>query len=129
MFTQFTMDGITYANFAVSVTRQATIRSSDVSGYLLNKNYYNDVLGTYYEYTVKLAVARGAEADYTTYYTYLVAPVAEHTFILPFNQTEKTIKGRVSIVSDEYYGESNGVKYWRRTVFKIVSNEPDGTYH
>ena len=128
MLKQITMDGVTY-NFAASVTRQAIIRSSDVSGYLLNNDYYNDVLGTYYEYTVKIAVPRGSEADYAFFYRNLAAPVAEHTFILPFNQTQKTVKARVSIISDEFYGQDeNGVKYWRRTTFKISANEPDREY-
>ena len=118
-----TVDGVTY-NIACSTTRRAVIRSSEVSGMLLDKTYYNDVVATYLEYTVKMAVPRGSETEYAALYEVLTNPVGQHTFILPYNQTTTSVTGRVEVVQDQYVGTKNGVKLWRSISFKVISNTP-----
>lgn len=123
----FSVDDITY-NVGYSVSRQAKIRSSEVSGTLLDKTYFNDVIGTYFEYTVKIVVPVGSESDYADLYEVLTDPVGEHKFVFPYNQTVQEIKARVEVVNDRYVGEeirgSNRVKMWRSITFRAIANEP-----
>lgn len=107
-----------------SIERKANVTSSEVSGMLLDKTYMNDVIGTYMSYNVKIAVPVGKESDYYTLYEILSDPVDAHTWILPYNGDMIELTARVSVISDRYYREENGVKIWRGTSFTITANHP-----
>ena len=117
------IDGARY-DMPCSIEREAEIRSSELSGMLLDKNYFNDPIGTYMRYTITIAVPSGQEDEYAGLYELLTAPMAEHTCDMPYNQGRKTIIGRIETVSDKYYHEEDGIHVWRGTKFSIISNEP-----
>ena len=117
-----TVDGVDY-EFPCDITREAQIQASELSGMLLNKNYHNDPLGTYMQYTITMAIPVTMMAEYSTLYEVLSDPVAGHTFILPYNQGTIQINGRVETVSDRYYSKG-GVAVWRGTQYVIIANEP-----
>lgn len=123
----FKVDGVRY-NMFCNVERVAEIRSSELSGILMDKTYFNDPIGTYLSYTLTIVVPIGQETYYSDLYEVLTNPVAEHEIELPYNQGTITIKGRISKVSDSYYRDSkasgNVRKMWRGTKFTITSNYP-----
>lgn len=127
MLKGFTVDNVTY-DVLYSVKRTSQIRPSDISGYLLDKSYYNDVMGTYLVYTVKMVVPIGSETQYVNLYEVLTNPVPEHSFLMPYNQTTIEVAGRIEVVNDSYVTEEarngNGVKLWKSITFQIVSNKP-----
>lgn len=118
----FTIDGKTW-NYPCQIERVSEVKSSDLSNLLLDKSYFNDVLGTWLKYSLTLAVPFGNESDYYAIYDALTAPVEGHTFVLPYNSTTVQITGRVSSVSDAFVIMPNG-NYWKGTRFEILSNEP-----
>lgn len=113
-----TVDGTTY-DFICDIDRMAEIKASELSGMLMNKNYFNDPLATYMKYSITMAIPITEMAEYAELYEILTDPVAEHTFILPYNQSTIQVNARVETVSDRYY---KGI--WRGTKFDIISNEP-----
>lgn len=119
----FYVDGTNY-NFPCDVERTVNIQSSDNSGYLLDNTYHNDPLATYITYTVTLAIPIGKESEYSELYELLAMPVAEHSFVFPYNQSTISFRGRIATISDKYYREENGVNIWRGTSFEVTSNEP-----
>lgn len=123
----FKIDGVRY-NMLCSIERNAEIRSSDISGFLMDKSFYNDPIGTYLSYTITIAVPVGQEVNYSDLYETLTNPVAEHSVEVPYNQGTITIKGRISTVSDRYYKDESSTgtvrKVWRGTKFVITSNYP-----
>lgn len=124
MFTGFSVDGTSY-NFAFGLKRTSRIESSEISGMMLDKTYFNDVIGTYLEYTVQVAIPTAQELNYATFYEAITNPVAEHTFVFPYNNTTATVKGRVDVVSDTYVKDlSSDKKLWRKIAFRVTSNEP-----
>lgn len=125
MLPTFTIDGQGFT-LPCSVTRQATIKSSDVSGYLMNNEYFNDPEATYLTYSVKIAIpiTQTAQTEYTTLYEMLISPTAEHYFVFPYNQSTISFRGRIESVSDSFYKRANGVNIWRATSFDVVMNEP-----
>ena len=131
MITGIQIDGITY-DMVVSVKRTAKVVSSDLSGVLLDGTYYNDVLYTTFEYLVKIAVPLGRESEYADMYEALTDPVSEHEFILPYNQTNISLRGRISVVDDEFFGqtthEGQSVNLWRGISFRITSNHADKSW-
>lgn len=121
----FTIDGMRWP-YPCTIEREAEIESSDVSGMMLNKTYFNDVLGTWMKYTIAIAVPKGHEADYTNIYEILSDPVSYHTFILPYNYQNGgiTLVGRVKVVSDSWVRLPHNKQTWRRTKFEVVANQP-----
>lgn len=117
----FYIDGTKWP-WPCDITRAAEVRSSSVSGLMLNGNYYNDVLGTFMTYTVKIAVPLNNRDTYTTFYEKLSDPVDGHTFIFPHNQGTINITGRVSNISDVYVRLPNGATAWKGIQFTVTAN-------
>jgi len=117
------VDGITY-DVAVGVKRKTRIVSSDVSGTMLNGDYYFDPLGSYSDYTITIAVPAGNETEYKELYERLTnVQYLYHTFILPYDQTNIQTKGRVELINDELFRVEGAVTLWRAISFDILASE------
>lgn len=122
----FTIDGMAW-DIPCTIERQAEIRESEISGLLLDKTYFKDVIGTYMRYEVAIAVPFNRLDDYTTIYEMLTAPNDAHTFVLPYNQDSITISGMIDVVTDQFVKMPNNGQYWRGTKFSIVAKHPTKT--
>lgn len=119
----FSIDGITWA-IPCSIEREAEISASDISGPMLDRSYFNDVLGTYMSYTVRIAVPLDMRDEYTQIYEALTNPVDGHLFVMPYNDSTIEITARVSTVSDVYVRLAGGQVYWKGIEFTCVANYP-----
>lgn len=119
----WSVDGCSW-DIPCTIERTAELTASEVSGMLLNKQYFNDVIGTFMQYSVAIAIPRGRESDYKYIYEILTNPVDAHTFVLPYNDNYIQITGRVQTVSDKYYRNVNGNNGWRGTKFNVIANHP-----
>lgn len=123
----FSIDGNDW-NIPCEISRTAELTASEISGMLLDKTYFNDVLGTFMKYDIKIVVPHGKEGLYSQIYEILTDPVDAHTFVLPYNQDTVTITGRVETVSDKYYRKVGDLTIWRGTQFTVIANHPTKTY-
>lgn len=121
------VDGVEW-NIPCKITRKAELTSSDISGMLLNKEYFNDVLGTWMKYEVELEIPYYMENDYYSLYEVLSSPKDGHAFVLPYNRSQITLTARVEVVSDVYVNKPNGRGKWRNTKFTIIANHPSKEY-
>jgi len=119
----FSIDGITW-DIPCSIEREAEISASDISGLMLDRSYFNDVLGTYMSYTVRIAVPLNMRDEYTQIYEALTNPVDGHLFVMPYNDSTIEITARVSTVSDVYVRLAGGQVYWKGIEFTCVANYP-----
>lgn len=119
----FTIDGLEWA-YPCRIERVAEVAPSDISGLLLDGSYFNDVLGTYLRYTVGIAIPLDDRDAYTDIYEALTDPVDGHVFVLPYDQGEITVTGRVESVTDTFVRLPNGGKYWKGTTFTMIANHP-----
>lgn len=121
----FTIDGITY-NVFCDIERQVEIKGSDLSGMLLNKRNFKDVLGSYIQYTVSMAIPVTEMAAYAELYEKLTDPVATHQITMPYNNTMITFDGTIETVSDRYFNKSNDISkgVWRGTQFTAIGATP-----
>ncbi len=117
------IDGISY-DVKAEVRRTAKIKSSDISGDLMDGSYFNDVLGTYMFYSIVLKYPLYDQDKYSALFEVLTLPVDGHVFVLPYNQGEITVTARVESVPDEYVEMDSGRKYWKALAFDIISNAP-----
>ena len=122
----FTIDGITW-DIPCDITRVSEIKASEISGLMLDKSYFNDVLGTYMSYTVKLAVPVDERDLYNRVYEVLNSPADGHVFVLPYNDSVIQITARVENISDVYVRLSGGGVYWKGIQFTTISNYPTKT--
>ncbi len=118
-----TIDGVIY-DVKIEVTRTSVLTASDISGLLLNKHYFFDVIGTYMQYDVTFKYPLFDQAKYAAIYEVLNAPVSGHTFVLPYNQGTLTVNARVESVSDRWKEMDSGRTYWENATFTIIANEP-----
>ena len=56
----FTIDNTVFPNVHVRtpIRRRATVKDSENSGFLLTGEYFRDIVGTYYDYTLILDLTR-----------------------------------------------------------------------
>lgn len=127
MLNKFIIDNSEYT-FATSVKRRSVVVSSDNSGMLMDGTYYNDVIGTYLEYDVSLAIPEGQQDAYVTFYETITSPVAYHDFVLPYNNSSVVVRGRIQNISDSYLQKnSQGKVTWRNIRFTIAESIPHKT--
>ena len=119
----FSIDGLTW-DIPCDIERTAEISASEISGLMLDKSYFNDVLGTYMKYTIKLAVPVNMKDEYVQIYEAITNPADGHTFVLPYNDSTITITARVESISDVYVRLANGGVYWKGIRFSIIANHP-----
>lgn len=122
----FSVDGIEW-EIPCDITRVSEIRASDISGMLLNKAMFNDVLGTYLRYDVKLVPVPSRMSDYYALMEVLTQPVSAHTFVMPYNGGDVTITAQVDQISDVYVRMPGGVPYWKGVTFTATSIHPTKT--
>lgn len=122
----FTVDGMLW-DLPCDIERKAEMQASEISGMLLDKHYFNDVVGTFLTYSITLVVPFGKETQYARLYEVLTEPVDGHLFVLPYNRGNITITGRVTNISDVYKPMPDGSVHWKGIRFDVISNAPNKT--
>lgn len=119
----FTIDGLTW-DIPCKIERTAEIKASDISGLMLDKSYFNDVLGVYMSYTISIAVPFNMRDQYAQIYEAITNPVDGHVMVLPYNNGTITITARIASISDVYVRLAGGETYWKGISFTAVANAP-----
>lgn len=107
-----------------AIERTAEITPSEISGMLLTKRYFNDVLGTFLRYDVTLAIPHTMRDAYDSLYETLTDPVDAHVFTMPYNNSTVEITARVESVKDVYVRVTDNEPYWRGVKFTVIANHP-----
>lgn len=123
----FIIDGMEW-DFPCDIKRIADMKASDISGLMLDRSYFNDVLGTFLQFEVKIVVPNGYEARYGVLYEKLTDPVSGHNFVFPYNGNIVNIIGRVESINDIYKEGNRGMVHWRGISFKVIANNPTKLY-
>lgn len=119
----FTVDGIQWT-IPCDIKRTSIVQSSDISGDLLNGEYFNDVEGTYMQYEVTVCPNPWQMGQYYNLYQVISQPVDGHQFVFPYNNSTVEITARVEDISDVYVRMPNGGVYWKGVSFTVISNAP-----
>ena len=123
----FSIDGKVW-DVPCQIEREAQMRPSEISGMLLDRTYFNDVLGTYMSYQVSIAVPFNRAHLYYEIYNSLTDPVDAHTFVLPHSDGNITVTGRVESVSDSWVRMPGDANHWRNIHFTVTANHPSRCY-
>ena len=119
----FSIDGINY-DVKCTIVRTAELTASEISGMLLDRSYFFDVIGMFLKYDVVISVPMHQQDRYADLYEALTDPVDGHSFVMPYNSGRLTITGRITNVADEYARLPGGRVYWKNTKFSVIANHP-----
>lgn len=122
----WSIDGIEW-EIPCTIERVAEMQESDISGMMLDKHYFNDVIGTFLKYSLKLEVPFGMEQEYAELYELLTEPVDGHSFVLPYAGGVLEVTGRVGNMKDVFMRLKDGSIHWRGISFDITANHPSKT--
>lgn len=122
----WSIDG-TQWDIPCTVERTSEMKPSEISGMLLDKSYFNDVIGTFLRYSLRVAVPRGYEEQYLSLYEILTEPVDGHAFIFPYAGGVISVTGRVENIKDLLVRLPNGKQKWRGISFDVLPNHPQKT--
>ena len=106
------------------VQRTAEMTASEISGLMLDRRYFNDVLGTYMRYSVTLAVPPSMDREYLELYETLTQPVGHHAFVMPYGMGTLEITARVESVTDTMVRMPKNKQVWRGIEFEVIANHP-----
>lgn len=94
----FVIDGVEYPNVrAMSLTRNFSILDGSNAGRTMSGDMMRDIIGTYYNYTIKFRSKVGYEQEYENLFDVLSSPVDFHELKLPFGN--KTIIQKMYVTS------------------------------
>lgn len=119
----FTVDGMQWS-IPCDITRSIRIQDSEISDQLLNGQYFHDVEGTYYDYTVKLTPNPHQMGEYYSLVQILSQPVDGHVFVFPYNGTTIQVTAKVENPEDMWVRMPNGGVYWKGMQFRATANAP-----
>lgn len=123
----FTIDGTQWP-YPCQIIRTSELKASDISGMLMDKTWFNDVLGQYLSYEIAIAVPIGDEDRYAQLYETITDPVEGHTMVLPYNGAKVEIMGRVESIRDEGIRMPGGYIHWTGIRFTFIASHPTRTY-
>lgn len=118
---KLTIDGVRY-DVKCDVRRAADMTASEISGLMMDRTYFNDVIGTFLTYSLTFTYPLWDQNKYAEIFEVLSQPVDGHSFLLPYNQDTIAITARVEQVSDEEVEMESGRRYWHQTTFNIIAN-------
>lgn len=119
----FTVDGLHW-NIPCDITRNIRIQDSDISGQLLNGQFFHDVEGTYYDYDITLTPNPHQMGEYYTLIELLSQPVDGHKFVFPYNRDTIQVTAKVDEPKDVWVRMPNGGVYWKGLQFTASANYP-----
>lgn len=119
----FVIDGLVW-DIKCEITRTTQMKDSEISGMMMNKVYFHDVIGTYIEYEIELPAPMYLQQNYATIYDLMSQPVGGHTWVLPYNEEFITLTGKVDKIKDVYVEMPGGRIYWKGTKFTISGSNP-----
>lgn len=121
-----TIDGVSY-DVKCELTRTMEVKSSAISGDLLDGSYFNDVDGTYLRYDIAFTYPLWDKNKYAAIIEALTEPVDGHLFVLPYNNSTVQITARVEPITDNREELESGRTYWAELAFAIIANHPTKT--
>lgn len=109
------MDGKRYKVGILEIKRKFTVLDGEGSGRVQSGTLHREIIGTFYNYTIKFGSNRVDPDDYDELYYDLSAPVESHNVFLPFGKSSR-------------YNQKMYVAAGEDKVYRAVRDTRDGHY-
>lgn len=123
----FSIDG-RYFNVFIpedGIERNFAIVDTDDAGRVLTGAMERDVIGTFYNYTIKLNTNFLSFTEYDELYEILSSPVDYHWIIVPYAQQTLQFKAYVTSGKDVLKRISKAGNHWKQLSVNFIAMEPE----
>lgn len=119
----FRLDNIDYNIQVMSLKRKFEVADGDSSGRLQNWKMYRDVVGTFYNYTLKVALKDYDVESYDNFYQAISSPIESHVLEIPYGQGILTFDAYVTKGEDDLVNKGvNNI--WDGLTINFIAMEP-----
>ncbi len=117
------LDGVAYDLQIVSLKRSFQVLDTDYSGRVIEAGQmYRDVVGTFYNYELKVKPSNRAPRDYDAFYQAISSPQESHIITLPYGREGAiTQKMYVTAGKDDLVRQENGKNFWDGLTISYVA--------
>ena len=125
----FSIDG-KYFNVFIpqdGIERNFAIVDTDDAGRVLTGTMERDIIGTFYNYTIKMDTNLLSFAEYDELYEILSAPVDSHIIIVPYAQDTLRFEAYVTQGKDVLNRMSKKGNHWKQLSVNFIAMEPERT--
>lgn len=122
----FTIDGVAYK---VHIPNDGLQRNFEVldgpnAGRIQNASMIRDVLGTFYNYSLRIEPDGITPEEYDKLYDVLSSPVDKHRITVPYGQKTLTFDAYVTSGSDNCNFISDGYQRWTGLSINFIAIKP-----
>lgn len=96
----FTVDGKAYNVNITKLTRKASVTDTSNSGRVISGDMVRDIIGTYYNYTLEIALAGSDVASYDELFDVVTAPEDSHAITVPYGQETLSFQAYITSAED-----------------------------
>lgn len=119
------LDGIDYDVGVSSLKRSFEVVDSDSSGRTMDWTMHRDVVGTFYNYNIKVFVQNGNYKDYNSFYEAISSPQVSHRLTVPYGNGSLTFDAYVTKGDDNLIRKSkDGKQLWDGLSINFIALEP-----
>lgn len=122
----FTVDGVSY-NVTVpagGLTRSFKVLDGKNAGRVLSGIMERDIIGTFYNYKLKINARSASLYEYDALYEVLSAPTNFHSVTFPYGQSVLSFQAYITEGEDSVSRISSGKKYWTGLTVQFVAKSP-----
>lgn len=123
----FSIDG-RYFNVFIpqdGIERNFAVVDTDDAGRVLTGAMERDIIGTFYNYTIKLNTNFLSFAEYDELYEILSSPEEYHMIIVPYAQSTLRFKAYVTQGKDVLNRMSSKGNHWKQLSVNFIAMEPE----
>ena len=123
----FSIDGIYFNVFIPEdgIERNVAIVDTADAGRVITGAMERDIVGTFYNYTVKLNTNFLSFTEYDELYEILSTPVDYHILILPYAQSTLRFKAYITSGKDVLKRISSKGNHWKQLSVNFIAMEPE----
>lgn len=120
------LDGVNYNVGVEDIERNFEVADTDASGRTADWAMHRDVVGTFYNYTVKFFMQSEDRDAYNRFYEAISAPVPSHVLTVPYGAGSMTFNAYVSKGKDKLFHKNRrtGAQTWDDLSINFVAMEP-----
>ena len=125
----FKIDGVAY-NVRIpagGLQRSASVLDGDNAKRAKSGRMIRDIIGTYYNYTLKIETYGMDAVQYDTLYEVLTAPADYHTIVMPYGQGTLTFQAYISNAEDAVVTMENSRNTWGGLSINFIAMAPART--
>ena len=123
----FLIDGIAYNVHVTDLIRKFSVMDTDKSGRTMNGEMYRDPIGTYYNYTMTVAMREGDTVALDAFWEAISQPTKCLTCTFPYNQSTLTQKMYVTSGEQGVRRITEDKAYWGEITINFIAMSPKVT--